>query len=201
MRKQQGFTLIELMVTVMIVGILAAIAIPSYQRYVVKNAEDEAKSQLGQLELQLANWRASALSYRGFTPINGADANGPTYGYAAGTATPNTILYIPLGSTDQNFRYQIEIVDGNSRLRNANGVSIPATSLLPPNGGTAATVNSALGRSYILVAYPNSRLEAQGARKFLVHSNGARCSATPANFNNLQLNARDCSATGVETWQ
>lgn len=200
MRKQQGFTLIELMVTVMIVGILAAIAIPSYQRYVVKNAEDEIKSQLGQLELQLANWRASALSYRGFTPINGADANGPTYGYAAGTATPNTILYIPLGSTDQNFRYQIEIVDGNSRLRDANGASMPATSLLPSGSGSAA-VNSALGRSYMLVAYPSPRLAAQGARKFLVHSNGARCSATPANFTKMQLNTRDCSAIGVETWQ
>lgn len=50
-KHQPGFTLIELMITVAIVGILAAIALPSYQNSVMKSRRGDAKSDL----LGLAN--------------------------------------------------------------------------------------------------------------------------------------------------
>ena len=64
-RVQQGFTLIELMIVVAIVGILAAIAIPAYQDYVARSKASEALAALGACKTSVTEYAQVNLALPG----------------------------------------------------------------------------------------------------------------------------------------
>jgi type IV pilus assembly protein PilE len=63
MRQARGFTLIELLITVVVLGILAAIALPSYTSYITRSKLTEAHAQLSDLRVKLEQRFQDARSY------------------------------------------------------------------------------------------------------------------------------------------
>ncbi len=89
--NKKGFTLIELMIVVAIIGILAAIAIPNFMNYQCKAKQSEAKSNLGNIKTMQEAYRAE---HDAFSTSMGAIGFSITsdarYTYSVPTATSST---------------------------------------------------------------------------------------------------------------
>jgi type IV pilus assembly protein PilE len=124
MRRARGFTLIELMITVVVVAILAAIALPSYRQYIVRSKRSAAQAQMmdianRQQQFLLANRNyadKAALEVGGYTLPAEVGAN-YSYGIALSTtAIPAyTLTFTPTGG---------QAADGALTL-NSDGVKAP----------------------------------------------------------------------------
>jgi len=56
MKKVQGFTLIELMIVVAVIGILAAVAVPQYNQYILKSKLAEARAELSDARVRMERY-------------------------------------------------------------------------------------------------------------------------------------------------
>ncbi|MDP1708619.1 MAG: type IV pilin protein [Gammaproteobacteria bacterium] len=108
-RKESGFTLVELMIVVAIIGILAAIAYPSYQDSVRKSRRAQAITDMYSIQLAQEKWRANNSTYGTLANVWGTVTTSPATGTAyynlaisGNTATAYTLTATATTAGGQN---------------------------------------------------------------------------------------------------
>ena len=153
---QQGFTLIELMIVVAIIGILAAIAIPAYQNYTIRAQVSEGASLLGPIQTAFSEYYANNGSAAAATLVTLGINNPPTGKYVSGIAMAagqvtvtygnvanaaiagKTVIWTPYADAGGNITWLCDAGTATTAALAANA------GLATVNGGAAAASGSIL---------------------------------------------------------
>lgn len=157
--KTLGFTLLELMATVVIIAIFAVIAIPSYQYFIAKSRKAQAQAEMQKISERLENYRGKQLNYAGFIPDKQASGQ-------------KGVVYLPNGSSSTSFDYQIYVADINY-IYDASDTT-KATPLFQ------ALEDSTIGQGWRIIAIPSQTKSSALSKmdSLFMDSRGTRCATT-----------------------
>lgn len=145
-RNQKGFTLVELMIVVAIIGILAAIAIPNFQNYQRKAKTAEAKTNLGAIRTSEESYRAENNTYLACATAPAALTPGNKQAFV-GNANYTSIGFAPSGNV-----YFAYTVFPNSAVAGdliATNFVAAAEGDIDGDGAAAGTV-AAIGATWVI---------------------------------------------------
>lgn len=117
LNNKKGFTLIELMIVVAIIGILAAIAIPNFMNYQCKAKQSEAKSNLGNIRSMEEAYYAEYDTYAGVATV-GFETKGGAGRYTYTLTTGNTTGYTATATATINTQADNWSINSTGTLTN-----------------------------------------------------------------------------------
>ena len=195
-RSGEGFTLIELMIVVAIIGILAAIAIPNFLNYQRKARTSEARTSLGAIRTSETTWFAENGCYMDVVQFPAIAVAGtvklatlwvppvaiipaaPGFCVAGGVSTGNfaNLNYAPIAAVYYSY--------GVDTLQNAVGVPTPVVAGAAPcvAAGAAGAVSTIPNNGYTATATSNLDGDALLSTFALGDASGLITDCTPGTF-------------------
>ena len=137
MRKNKGFTLIEVMIVVVIIGILAAVAIPNYSEYVTRSRVPEAISGLSDMRVRMEQYFQDNRTYVGAPACADDTTTSQFFDFSCGATESLTAFTLTATGKESmtNFTYSVDQAGVRRSAITASGWAATATCWVTKKGG------------------------------------------------------------------